>query len=320
MSIPLANAPVSFGVWGPHTGPAGVPGSAVLGAVAAAGYAGSELGPPGYLGSTGQTAQAFLDHGLQAAGVYVGLSLRDRDGLSRPARDGLDDVCRSVVEVARRAIAAGAPQSRLPLGPIVLSDGGDNVLRDHPARDPADPAERRLALDADAWRTAARIITEAHELISGYGLATSFHPHLSTYVEARWEVERLLETTQVAVTLDTGHLRLAGADPVQCLRDWESRVDHVHLKDVDLGVLHAARRDGRRRIDEWWGDACVGFGSGDVDLGGVLAGLVADAYGGWIVVEQDHTPVAGDTVESLGARQKANLDWLIRTLAEVSTA
>lgn len=310
--VALANAPVSFGVWGPHQGPPGVSGSDVLGAVAAAGYAGSELGPPGYLGTEAESAKIFAEHGLQFAGVYVGIDLRGPVGLSPQARDGLERVCRSVLLVHQLARESGAPQAGLPLGPIVLADDGSDLLRDHPARDPAD---RLLAIDDAGWRDAAVTISAAQALVGEYGLTTSFHPHLVTHVEARWEVERLLETTTVGITLDTGHLLLAGAEPVQCLRDWGPRVDHVHLKDVSLEVLAQARREGRARIDNWWGSACVPFGVGDVDLRGVVETLVSSAYRGWVVVEQDHTPTAADRLEALVAQQQANRDWLIRTLA-----
>lgn len=311
--VALANAPVSFGVWGPHQGPPGAGGSAVLGAVAAAGYAGSELGRPGYLGTGIESAQAYAEHGLQFAGVYVGIELRGPAGLSSQARESLERVCRSVLLIHERALESGASQAGLPLGPIVLADNGSEVLRDHPARDPAD---RRLAIDDTAWRNAAATISSAQALVSAHGLTTSFHPHLVTHVEARWEVERLLETTTVGVTLDTGHLLLAGAEPVQCLRDWVDRVDHIHLKDVRSEVLERARRDGRARIDDWWGSACVPFGAGDVDLRGVVETLVASTYRGWVVVEQDHTPLASDRLEVLGAQQRANRDWLVRSLAQ----
>jgi inosose dehydratase len=315
-AIALANAPVSFGVWGAYQGPPGVPGIAVLGAIAAAGYAGSELGPPGYLGTETESAHGFAEHGLQFAGVYVGLHLRGPGGLSPQEREVLERVCRTGRLVQQRAEEAGAPQAGLPLGPIVLADEGSDTLRDHPARDPAD---RRLALDDAAWRDAAVTISAAQALVTEYGLTTSFHPHLVTHVEARWEVERLLETTEVGITLDTGHLLLAGADPVQCLRDWGDRVDHVHLKDVRLDVLERARRDGRQRIDNWWGSACVPFGSGDVDLRGVVETLATSTYRGWVVVEQDHTPTAADSLEALTAQQGANRDWLLQTLAKVRT-
>jgi inosose dehydratase len=212
--MPLANAPVSFGFWGPHAGPQGVSGRSVLHAVAAAGYAGSELGPAEHLGDVSETAAAYLDARLQCAGVHLGLHLQDPDGLSRAARLGLADVCRRPVAVQHAARQAGAGQAELPLGPIVLADEGSSILRDHPARAPAD---RSSALDDATWKHAVQTITEAQQVISEHGLATSFHPHLATHVESAWEVERLLSTTGVGITLDTGHLLLAGADPVACL-------------------------------------------------------------------------------------------------------
>lgn len=310
----LANAPVSFGVWGPHTGLPGVTGRDVLATVAGSGYQGSELGPAGYLGSVDETAEAYLEHGLQAAGIYVGLHLRHADGLSAAARDGLVDVCHRVLAVQQLAKQSGAPQGALPLGPIVLADEGHTTLRDNPARDSGD---RRLALDDDTWRHAVRTIAAAQEIVASHGLRTSFHPHLATFVEARWEVERLLATTTVGLTLDTGHLLLAGAEPVQCLQDWGDRVDHVHLKDVRLDVLAGSRQDGRGRIDHWWGAACVPFGRGDVNLSGVLATLTDQSYRGWIVVEQDHTPSGTDDLDILLDEQRANRDWLASTLSEL---
>lgn len=159
---------------------------------------------------------------------------------------------------------------------------------------------------------------DAREVIGEHGLRASFHPHLATYVESRWEVERLLETTEVSITLDTGHLLLAGADPVACLREWGDRVDHVHLKDVRVDVLARARREGRGRIDHWWGEACVPFGHGDVDLPGVVAALVADGYRGWLVVEQDHQPTSDDDLAVVAAEQRDNRDWLVAALSAVA--
>ena len=52
-------------------------------------------------------------------------------------------------------------------------------------------------------------------------------------METPEDVERLLELTDVQLCLDTGHLLLAGGDPVRALRDWSARIGHVHVKDGD---------------------------------------------------------------------------------------
>src|SRR5581483_1376799 len=123
-------------------------------------------------------------------------------------------------------------------GLVILADEGSPELLLNPARPYAD---RSLALDGPAWRRLARLTGQAMEIAADYGLRTSFHPHVSTYVESPWEVEWLLALTDVPLTLDTGHILLADGDPAQCLRGWRPRVNHVHLKDVRLEVLRSAK-------------------------------------------------------------------------------
>ena len=63
---------------------------------------------------------------------------------------------------------------------------------------------------------------------------------MGTRVQTPVEIERLLEGTDVALLLDSGHLTAAGGDALQAARDWRDRIAHVHVKDVRLAVLEAA--------------------------------------------------------------------------------
>ena len=91
---------------------------------------------------------------------------------------------------------------------------------------------------------------------------------------------------------------------MQALHDWGDRVRHVHLKDVARAVI-ARARDWQ---DAWRNGAFCELGTGDVDLEGVLSAL--GTYDGWIVVEQDWFPRAGeDPAEHLAAQQR-NRGWL----------
>ncbi|WP_167581741.1 TIM barrel protein [Kineococcus rubinsiae] len=295
----IAGAPVSFGVWGPHTGPADGDGRAVLAKLAAAGYRGSELGPTGYLGDPDRTADGFAAAGLVPAGVYVGLELAA--GRWTPeGRAALDLACRTLRAVADRCGVPGVPAA-----PIVLADEGAPGLDG-----PRDPRDTASGLDADAWAGAARMLTEARAVVAGHGLPATFHPHLGTFVESGWEVERLLATTASTVVLDTGHALLAGTDPVAAVAAWGARVDHVHLKDVATAVPAQARRGGPVPLRDWWSQANVTFGRGDVDLAGVLLALQRRDYGGWLVVEQDVAPHGGPQLTEFAQDQRHNLRTL----------
>jgi inosose dehydratase len=268
----------------------------MLAALATASYAGSELGPPGLFGTPDEAAQAFTEAGLSAIGAYVPLHLAMDDDTFEA------DLARMTLTCDELA-ATGATLA-------ILADEGSPELLLNPAR-----TDRRLALDETKWRLAAQRLAQAVDLARSRGLAASFHPHISTYVESVWEVERLLDSTDVTLTLDIGHMALSGADPVQCARDWSSRIDHIHIKDARIDVLERAKSERRKDFDGWWADVCVPLGTGDVDIDGVLGALVGQGYDGWLVVEQDRAPTSAEQLPSVAAEQAANYAWLADHMA-----
>ena len=69
MTSPIAAAPVSYGVFEMTVGRPGLPdGPALIEAMADAGYAGSELGPPGYLGRGREVGELLAAYDMQLAG------------------------------------------------------------------------------------------------------------------------------------------------------------------------------------------------------------------------------------------------------------
>jgi len=285
----IGNAPVSFGVFGTTAGSASP--ADMLDALSVAGYAGSELGPPGLFGTAAEAADAFAEAGLSAIGAYVPLHLAMDESTFES-------------DLARMALTCDELQAT-GASLAILADEGSPDLLANPAR-----TDRQGALDTAQWELATRRLARAVALARSRGLAASFHPHISTYVESAWEVERLLDTTDVTLTLDIGHMALAGADPVQCTRDWASRIDHVHIKDARHDVLRRAKAEQRTDFDVWWADVCVPLGTGDVDIDGVLTALAGQAYDGWLVIEQDRSPTSAEQLPSVAAEQAANRHWL----------
>ena len=148
-------------------------------------------------------------------------------------------------------------------------------------------------------------VERAVELARERGFEPTFHHHMGTRVQSPAEIERLLAGTSVGLVLDTGHLTAAGGDPVRALRDWRDRIDHLHVKDVSLGVISAAAS-----WDEAWrhGAFCE-LGTGDVDLARFFAEL--GDYAGWLVVEQDWVPRPGDDFAPQAEAQARNRRWLL---------
>jgi inosose dehydratase len=135
-----------------------------------------------------------------------------------------------------------------------------------------------------------------------------FHHHTSTYVEGLPEIERFLADTDVALLLDSGHLLVAGGDPVKALREWDGRIGAVHIKDVRLSVLDEVKAERADTLTAWRRGLFCALGQGDVDLDGFCAAL--DGYDGWVVVEQDRVLDDITAFEGAAQEQVANRDWL----------
>ena len=294
--IRVANAPLSYGAFEVTVGRyPNVPGpEELLAAIAAAGYEGTELGPPGYLGEGEELRTRLERHGLELTGGYVPIRFSEREGW--------DEDLAGMAQTLDLFAAAGADDAR-----PVLADAGSSERAANPGRGAEEPS---LALDEAGWRRLAEGVARAAELARSRGFEPVFHHHTSSFVEAPWEIERLLELTDVALLLDTGHLLLGGGDPVQALRDWGERVRYVHVKDARLHVVRQVVAERADVIEGWRRGMFCELGAGDVDLQAFFAELRGRGYEGWIVVEQDRIPRPDEELSEAAEAQARNRRWL----------
>lgn len=290
----IANAPVSYGVFGEISVAGATTPAQVLRQMAEAGYAGSELGPPGFFGTVEETVGAFTDAGLAPVGAYVPLHTQcpgpilERD-LAR-MRQTFDELA---------AVGGGL---------AILADEGDPTLLAHPRHD------RELGLDEAGWRQLVETVESARLEAESRGLETSFHPHIATYIERPWEVERLLADTAVPLCFDMAHIALGGGDAVADFERWRERINHVHVKDARTAVFEQAVTSGRDDFGVWWEQLCVPLGTGDLPVEEFLDAVQRSGYAGWLVVEQDGPVVTPDTLAAVVADQAHNYQWLSERL------
>lgn len=285
----FANAPLSYGAFEATVGrgyPLPSP-QEVLAAMTGAGYAGTELGPPGYLGDAEELGERLQHAGLELVGGFVPLELSDRDPDLAPLESTL-----AMFE------AAGARTAK-----PVLADTGSPERRVNPGRAASDPS---LGADDATWRRLVDGLRRAEEAARERGFEPTFHHHGGSFVESPAEIERLLESSDVGLLLDTGHLALGGGDPVAGLRDWGERVNHVHLKDV----REAALREGGDMLATWRRGTFCELGEGDLPLEAFLAELGEQRYEGWVVIEQDRVLKGEGDFRAAAEAQVRNLRWL----------
>ncbi len=258
----IAGAPITWGVdgspgWGHLMDP-----ERVLSEMADIGLAATELGPDGYLPTDpGALADELARFDLRIVGGFVPAVLY------RP--NLVDDQLAYARRAARQLAAVGSQV--MVLGPAAAHAG----------------YERSVELDDEEWRVFLANLGRLRDIAEDAGVTTAVHPHWGMVIERRDHVERLLESCDVHLCVDTGHLFLAGADPAAIARLAPERVRHVHLKDVDADAAERVR-DGRIGFREAVGAGLFKpLGTGDVDIAGLISLLEASGYDGWYVLEQD---------------------------------
>jgi inosose dehydratase len=172
-----------------------------------------------------------------------------------------------------------------------LADAGSPARAALPGRAARD---RSVGLDDAGWGRFADGLALVVARCRERHYEPTFHHHTATYVEAQWEIERLLELSDVGLCLDTGHLLLGRGDPVSAIRAWGERINQVHLKDARLRTLEQIVAEAAPVREIWARRAFCPLGEGDIDIPGVLDALGEIGYGGWLVVEQDVLPDPDD--------------------------
>jgi inosose dehydratase len=274
VSHKIAGAPISWGVcevpgWGYQLAP-----DRVLREMGEVGLIATELGPDGFLPTdAGELVRVLGRHGLRAIGGFTPVVMH------RLGHDPLPDI-----EPLFAGYAATG-STTMVLSAITGLAGYDS----------------RPELDAAGWNTLLGNLDRLAKAAAEHGVLAVLHPHVGTMVETGTDVQRVLEGSQVALCLDTGHLMIGGTDPAELARQAPHRISHVHAKDVDTSLAHKVR-SGRLTYTEAVAQGMYRpLGAGDVDVASIVASLTAAGYDGWYVLEQDtmlehepdgHGPVA----------------------------
>ena len=260
----------------------------------AAGYEGSELGRKFPRQATLLRA-ALAAHGLHlVSGWHSTHVLEQSIEVEAHALDlhlDLLAACGSEVAIVAECSRRIYPD---PAVPLVFARNGDGLQ------------------DGELQRLAAGLERLAHRARER-GLRLAYHHHMGTVIQTAAEVDALMaRTRELGLLLDTGHLALAGDDPLAVLERHIERVIHVHLKDVRSEVAALARRDDWPFARAVRAGVFTVPGDGAIDFAPILARLRRARYRGWLVVEAEQDPRVAPPAE-YARRGREH----VRALAEV---
>jgi inosose dehydratase len=255
----VAGAPVFWGVieipdWGYQ-----IPVGRVLREAASLGLSAVEAGPEEFLPrDPAEVSEMLAGSGLSLVGAFVPAVLH------QPGVWG-----EQLALVERRAIFFAAAGADVVV--LAASTGSEEY-------------GEVFETDEAAWRT---LFGAVEEICARHGVAASLHQHYGTVIERDDQLLSFLEGSEMGLCLDTGHLAIGGSDPVEVAKLAGTRVNHVHLKDVDRELtakLASRELDFKEAAQQ---GAFRPLGDGDVDLGRLLDVVDGVGYSGWYVLEQD---------------------------------
>jgi inosose dehydratase len=277
----IAGGPITWGVhetpgWGHQ-----MRSHQVLSDMADTGLRATELGPDGFLPTDPDELVDYVNgYGLTVVAGFLPAVLY------RP--EGLDDLFTYADRAARQLARTGSE---------VAVIGPDSIVAGY---------DTNVSMSAEEWNHFFSNLTRLVDIIGEHGVTTSIHPHWGMAVCGQPDVERVLESCETGLCLDTGHLYLAGADSLEIARMASGRIDHVHLKDVDDRMAEQVRVGelGFRQavVDGMFKP----LGTGGVDFDGLIRHLEHSGYDGWYVLEQDRA-LSADSAPGTGPRRDVEI-------------
>lgn len=279
----VAGAPITWGVDGSPGWGHLMDRDRVMSEMVDVGLSATELGPDGYLPLDPDELATYLEqYSLHIVGGFVPAVLY------RP--ELIDGVLEYVDRASKQLASVGSKV--MVLGPSSHLTGYDTSID----------------MDEDDWNTFLGNLKRMRDMVEANGLVTALHPHWGMAIERGHQVERLLESCDVDLCIDTGHLFLAGVDPVDVTEMAKGRVKHVHLKDVDdrmAGLVRTGELGFKQAVID---GMFKPLGHGDVDIAGVIRRLEASDFDGWYVLEQDAS-LSAEPAEGAGPKADALLSF-----------
>ncbi|WP_122500101.1 TIM barrel protein [Pseudomonas viridiflava] len=283
MAIHLSTAPCCWGVDDVNN-PYLPPWRQVLSEAAQAGYRGIELGPYGYLPlNVDELGGALAENGLHLIAGTIFDNLVDPANLPSLLQQA-NDICALLREL--RPAEQQEPNLAAPY--LVIIDWGHEV-RDYAAGH----SNQAPRLNATEWSAMMAHIRKIADIANRYGVRAVIHPHAGGYIEFADELAQVVQDIDPDVAglcLDTGHLYYAGMDPAATLRQYASRLDYLHFKDIDPLVFDQVLGERITFFAACAKGVMCPLGRGIIDYPALRTLIRELDYQGYITVEQERDP------------------------------
>jgi inosose dehydratase len=146
----------------------------------------------------------------------------------------------------------------------------------------------------------AEKLHEPLRVAEDHGVKILLEPHgpITGTIDGTSAILERADSPALGLNFDSGNSWLAGTDPVEYVRTFGEKIEHVHWKDL------GAEWEQKRGTIFGCGMSTIPVGSGVIDIDGAFAALVAAGFDGYSTLEvggDDAVLASADYLEGLGA-------------------
>jgi inosose dehydratase len=169
--------------------------------------------------------------------------------------------------------------------------------------------EKPVFTDSD-WDKLTQGLEALGELAHEKGMEIVYHHHMGTGVQTTEEIDRLMGNTspeKVSLLFDTGHLVFSGENPIEIYRKYQTRIKHIHFKDIRELVAEEVKLNQDSFLEAVKKGVFTVPGDGMINFAPIMEVIVESGYNGWIVVEAEQDPAKANPFEyALKAKKYIN--------------
>jgi inosose dehydratase len=162
------------------------------------------------------------------------------------------------------------------------------------------PLSHRPIFSASDWKKLVEGLHTLGKIAAEKNMRIVYHHHMGTGVQTFEETVKLMEMTDpnlVSLLVDTGHMTLAGGDPLELIKRFPDRVKHLHFKDVRKNIMELAIEKDMSFLDAVKLGIFTVPGDGMIDFIPIIKELEKINYEGWIIVEAEQDPQKAPPLE-----------------------
>jgi len=173
----------------------------------------------------------------------------------------------------------------------------------------------RPTMEDDEFAEYCKKINDISNRLNDEGIPMSYHEHMGTIIQTENDVDRFMNNTNQNTFLlyDTGHLLFAEANYERVLKNYISKINHVHCKDIRQNILKNSLKNDLSFRESFLDGVFTVPGDGCIDYEPLFKILCENNYDKWLIIEAEQDPKKANPLEFA----KIGYNYLSNTLKKI---